>query len=337
MKIAIHQRKGGFSEHWVAYCKQHEIPFKIVNCYDNDIIQQLNDCDALMWHHHHQNYKDVLFAKELLYALEFSGLKVFPNFNTSWHFDDKVGQKYLLEALNLPLVPSHVFYDKKSALNWIASTSFPKVFKLRGGAGATNVKLTKNKKEAEKKVNIAFGRGFSQYDRIGRFKDTFNKLRNGKTNFSNALRAAGRLFIPTTIAKMGSREKGYVYFQEFIPSNDCDYRVIIINNKAIAVKRMTRKNDFRASGSGEFYYDKDNFDDTLIETAFQALEKLGTQSCAFDFVYDQYKKPLIVEISYGFASSGYDACPGYWDQNLDFHKSKIDPYGWMVEELINSI
>ncbi|MDZ7775700.1 MAG: hypothetical protein U5L09_08950 [Bacteroidales bacterium] len=46
MKIAIHNRPGSFSDRWIEYCKKQEIPYKIVNCYDNNIIQQLNDCDA---------------------------------------------------------------------------------------------------------------------------------------------------------------------------------------------------------------------------------------------------------------------------------------------------
>ncbi len=76
------------------------------------------------------NPRDILFAKQLLFSLEQSGIIVFPDFNTGWHFDDKVGQKYLLETIDAPLVPSYVFYSKKEALEWDEQTNFPKVFKL---------------------------------------------------------------------------------------------------------------------------------------------------------------------------------------------------------------
>ena len=148
MKIAIHNSPGSFSDFWIEYCQQQKRPYKLVNYYNNDIIFQLSDCDALMWHHHHADYKDVLFAKQLLFSLEQTGKKVFPDFNTSWHFDDKLGQKYLLESIGAPLVPTSVFYDKEEALAWAKNTTYPKVFKLRGGAGAANVRLAKNKKEA---------------------------------------------------------------------------------------------------------------------------------------------------------------------------------------------
>lgn len=92
MKIAIHHSPHSFSERWIEYCKEKNIPYKIVNAYDSDIVKKVEDCDAFMWHHHHANYKDTLFAKQLLYSLQTAGKKVFPDFHTGWHFDDKVGQ-----------------------------------------------------------------------------------------------------------------------------------------------------------------------------------------------------------------------------------------------------
>src|SRR6056297_501216 len=155
MKIAIHHSPSGFSSHWIDYCKKNNIPYKIVNCYKNSIISDLKDCDALMWHFHQTNHKDILFAKELIYSLQSAGKKVFPDFHTAWHFDDKVGQKYLLEAIDAPLVPSYVFYDKEKALDWIEKTDFPKVFKLRRGAGSAHVKLAETPNEAKKLVRKA--------------------------------------------------------------------------------------------------------------------------------------------------------------------------------------
>ena len=65
-----------------------------------------------MWHFSHRDYKDVQFAKSLLISLENSGKKVFPNISTCWHFDDKISQKYLLEAIGAPIVPTYVFSTK---------------------------------------------------------------------------------------------------------------------------------------------------------------------------------------------------------------------------------
>lgn len=337
MKIAIHHRQGSFSDRWISYCKQHNIDYKIVNAFDSDIIQQLAGYDIFMWHHSHAYFKDVLTAKRILFTLEHAGIKVFPDFKTAWHFDDKVAQKYLLEAIGAPLVPSYVFYEKNEALDWAKQTSYPKVFKLKGGAGATNVKLVKSKKDALGLINKAFGRGFAQFDRINHLKERFNKFRHGQDTLLGVLKGIARLFIVTEFAKQQSPEKGYAYFQDFIPNNNFDIRVIVIGQKAFAIKRMVRQNDFRASGSGNIIYNIEEIDKTFLEIAFSVNAKIGSQCAAFDFVLDSNKQPLIVELSYGFAIKAYDRCSGYWDADLNWYEGQFNPQEWMVESFMNSV
>ena len=333
MKIAIHNKSGGFTERWIAYCKKEHIVFKMVNCYASDITEQLADCHALMWHHHQGSPRDLNIAKPILFALEQAGIKVFPDFNTNWHFDDKVGQKYLLEAIGAPLVPSYVFVEKQKALDWIETTKFPRVFKLRGGAGSQNVKLVRTKAEARKMIRKAFGRGFSNYDKWGSIRERYRKWRLGKTSAFDLLKGFVRLAIPPKFTKVLGREAGYIYFQDFIPNNDHDIRVVVIGDKAFAIKRMVRKNDFRASGGGNILYEKNLFDENDIRLAFEIHNKLKSQCTAMDFVYDR-GEPKILEISYGFSPEGYDPCPGYWDKDLNWYEGKFDPYGWMVEDLV---
>ncbi|TXD51437.1 RimK family alpha-L-glutamate ligase [Polaribacter sp. IC063] len=337
MKLAIHHREGSFSDRWIAYCKEQGIRFKIVNCYDTNIIEHLKDCNALMWHHHHADNKDVITAKRILFALEQGGIKVFPNFKTGWHFDDKVAQKYLLESINAPLVPSYVFYDKKEALGWANVTIYPKVFKLKGGAGSANVKLVRTKAQCIKFINKAFGKGFKQFDGKTNFLDTIKKYKSGTKSFKQVIKSFGRVLVSTDYAKNAKNEKGYAYFQEFLPNNDSDIRVIIIGKKAFAVKRLTLKNDFRASGSGEKKYDTEEIDFRCIEKAFEINKKIKAQSIGYDFIFDKNKNPLIVEIGYGFAIEFYDPCPGYWTEDMQFHKGEFVPQNWMVQDMIESI
>lgn len=336
MKIAIHHNPNSFSERWIEYCKKKHINYKLVNAFDNNIIEQLKDCDVFMWHHHHSDFKDVIAAKKILFALEHAGIKVFPDFKTGWHFDDKVAQKYLLEAIGAPLVPSYIFYDKQQALNWAKETSYPKVFKLKGGAGASNVKLVKNYSQAAALINKAFGRGFSQFDRLGYFKERYSKFKTGKDNFLGVLKGIARIFIIPEFAKKQPREVGYIYFQEFIANNDFDTRVVVINGKiATAEKRFVRKNDFRASGSGEYGYDNINLE--IIKTSFEVAERLKLQSVAFDYVLSEKNKPLIVEMSYGFGTKGIEKAPGYWNKEMNWYESKFNPQEWMIESLIKEI
>lgn len=332
MRLAIHNTKSSFAERWIAYCEEKHIPYKIVNCHANDIVQQLADCDALLWHHQQGGPKDILFAKQLLFSLEQSGKKVFPDFNTGWHFDDKIGQKYLLEALNITeLVPTWVFYNKADALKWADSVSFPKVFKLRGGAASQNVRLVRTKAMARKLIDRAFGKGFKAYDALGSLKERIRKYRLGKANAREVVKGLVRLAVPPPYAQIMGNESGYIYFQEFMPGNDSDTRIIVIDGKAFAIKRMVRKNDFRASGSGHIVHDQRQIDLRCVQLAFAFTEKLKAQCVAYDFVFDAKNNPLLIEISYGFAPAVYEACPGFWDRQMNWHEGKFNPYGWMVE------
>jgi glutathione synthase/RimK-type ligase-like ATP-grasp enzyme len=336
MKIAIHDTKGSFSDRWIEYCEAKGISYKLVDCYRTDIIQHLSDCDALMWHFNHKSPKASKFAKQFLFSVMASGKKVFPDYNTTWHFDDKVGQKYLLEALGAPLVPAYIFYSRKEAQEWASQTNYPKVFKLRNGAGSENVRLVNSKSEANRLIKKSFNRGFKHYEAWSNLKERFRKYKLGKTALWNVVKGIIRLAYPTEYSRVTGREIGYIYFQDFIPDNDHDIRIIVIGNKAFAIKRMVRKNDFRASGSGFILYEKAHFDNETVHLAFEVSEKLQAQCMAYDFVFHK-GKPLIVEISYGFAKEGYDACTGYWSKDLNWHEGRFDPYGWMVEDLFKSV
>lgn len=335
--IAIHKSSNGFHPRWVNYCEENKIPYKVVNCYDDSIIEQLNDCKALFWHFHQSSVKDLHVARQILAALQHTGFKVFPDFNTAWHFDDKVGQKYLLERLEAPMVKTYVFVEKSQALTWVKNITFPKVFKLKGGAGSQNVRLVKTAGEANKLIQKAFSSGFPNYDALGSFKERLRKWKLGKVPFTEVIKGGIRFVKPPEFAKGLGREFGYVYFQDFLAGNDSDTRIIVIDKKAFALKRFVRENDFRASGSGNFAYEKEAFDERCLKIAFEFTAKLNAQCIAFDFVFDANKAPLIVEISYGFSPTGYDACPGYWDENLTWHEGSFNPQGWMIDSVIKSL
>ena len=340
MKLAIHDRKNSFSDRWIDYCKKNNIEYKLVNCYSNDIVNQLSDCNGLMWHWDLNDYKSSLFAKQLTISLEMGGLKVYPSSNTAWHYDDKVGQKYLLEAIHAPLVPSVIFYTKKDAIEWVASATFPKVFKLRGGAGSVNVRLVHNRRIAKKLIKKAFGTGFKSSNKMGDFKDRVLWNFRNKPNLNNLMsliKGLLKLVIKTEKDRLGNIEKGYIYFQDFLPNNDFDSRLIVIGNKCFAVRRHNRKNDFRASGSGVKSYKPELFDEIIIRHAYKISQELGSQSMAYDFIYDNGVAKL-VEISYCFViGEFYDNCPGYWDKELNWHTGPINPQNFIIEDFIHEL
>ncbi|QKK02923.1 MAG: hypothetical protein HND55_09870 [Pseudomonadota bacterium] len=335
--LAIHDSPAGFHPRWIDYCERQGIPYRLVNCHASDIIEQVKGCQALMWHHGHSHPKDVLIARPILSALEHAGIKVFPDFRTAWHFDDKVAQKYLFEALDIPAVFAHVFVDRKQALDWIEQTEFPKVFKLRRGAGSAGVRLVRDRRAARRLVNQSFGRGFPLYDPWASLKDRADKVRIGKLPTRSLITGLARLAYPPRYARILGRERGYVYFQDYIPENDSDTRVIVIGERAFGIRRMVRPGDFRASGSGRILHAREAIDERCVELAFRAADKLGGDCVALDFVFDQADRPLILEASYGFDQKGYERCPGYWDRNVNWHEGTFDAQVWMVVRTLESL
>jgi glutathione synthase/RimK-type ligase-like ATP-grasp enzyme len=340
MKIAIHKRPGSFSDRWIPYCVENEIPYKIVNCFDYDIIKQIEDCDGLMWHWDLNDYKAALFARQLTHALELMGKKVFPDIKTGWHYEDKVGQKYLLEAIDASLIPSYVFYSKKDAYAWINETVFPKVFKLRTGASSSNVRLVKNKRHAKRLARKAFRNGYARVEPFRRLKERLYKLRRDKdfVTFKLFIGGIARLLIPTELERFAPREKGYVFFQDFLPDNKFDTRIVIVGDRCFGYRRFTRKSDFRASGSGNYSFEPGSIDKNLIKIAFDITDKLEAQSLAFDFVYDK-DVPRIAEISYCYCmgTNSVDECPGHWDRKLNWYLEDTKPQKFMIENFINQI
>ncbi|MFN1215987.1 RimK family alpha-L-glutamate ligase [Chryseobacterium kwangjuense] len=339
MKVAIHHRKGSFSDRWIEYLQEKNIPYVLLNAFDNDIIKQIKDHKAthFMWHFNQNYFEDMLHAKNLFRSVNQIGIKTYPNEESYWHFDDKVAQKYLLEALEVPLVKADVFYHQKEAEKYIEKTSFPKVFKLKGGAGSINVKLVKTKQEAKKLVNKAFNGGFAAFDSWAVFTDTIERFWRQKTrhNFLRILKWGFKGIFVDKQYKVFPKQRNYVYFQEFIPGLKYDIRLIVIGAKCYYLKRNTRDNDFRASGSGMLEFAPGQFNLEAVDIAFKAARKLNMVSVAYDFIFDSEDKPLMVEISYGFQPVVYDRCLGYYDADLNWHEAKVNLEYEIVHSFLN--
>ena len=334
MKIAIHNRKGSYSDRWIEYCREHQIDHKVVNAYDDDIVAQLRDCDIFMWHYHQGDARDMNFAKQLLFSLEQAGKIVFPNWKTAWHFDDKLGQKYLFEAHGIPAAQAFAFYDEKSAIAWAKTATYPKVFKLRGGAGSYNVELVHDFKEANKFIKKAFQNEYPAYDKHRHFWRTVTEWRNGSMSFRHVLGALS-LFVRNLPQDRLQPHKEYIYFQEFIPNDGFDYRVEICGDKCIALVRYARKGDFRASGGHNDHFEHELIQPDVIKFGFEVADKLQLQAAAIDIVRDNRNGQLyVVENSYCYGVDDDEFAHGYWDRDAVWHDEPFNGIDWMIEKTI---
>ena len=339
MVLAIHSGKDklvSWNTLWMDYCRKNSIPFIGVDCYSYDIIEVLRreKVTHLMWAFSLAIPKDHIVAKTVLNAANAMGIKTFPNFASSWHFEDKIAQKYLLEAIGAPIVKSWTFFDKDKALVFSRTSSYPLVAKLRKGAGSKNVVLLKDEHSARHYIMRMFSKGYKPVQKTTSvIKD---RLKSSKGGNGFKLRSVFKKFIHyRNNRNLFNKEIGYVYFQEFLHGNTNDLRIAVVGNRIWGFYRGVRKDDFRASGSGIIDYDTPIPLD-MIKLSYDITKQLGSQSLCFDYVKSPDGSYRIVEICYGYVSEAIFKCNGYWDNELQFHQSHIMPDECILSDFIKS-
>lgn len=333
--VAIHKYYDDeWTEGWISHCAENSIPFQVINGYRTDIIRELPRYSSLFWNFNPWRYEDLLFARHVLQAAETLGLRTYPDHKTSWTYDDKIAQKYLLESIGAPLVPTSVFYVLEEALGWLSQAAFPVIAKLRRGSSANNVVLLKTQGQAKAYCEKIFNKGISPAPRLlSRLEAQVVKVKK-KKNFWDAAGAFARFAQKVLHARRNfPLEKGYVLFQEFLPGNTYDIRVYVAGNKAWANSRGILPGDFRASGSGLGYFQPDRVPLEAVWTAFEVTRRMGAQAMGYDFLRDRQGHWRIIEMSCCCLAWTLYECPGYWDENLNWHEGRL----WPQVEIFKSV
>lgn len=336
MKVAVHGRRG-YSKRWLERVPQLGHQPVLVDGYDTEILAQLRACDAFLWHISQDEARDLAFARCVLLAAEGMGLRVFPNHGTCWHFDDKIAQKYLLEATCAPLAQTSIFHTNAAAFEYLRRADFPLVFKLKGGAGSMNVSLVPNRATGERIVRRMFGRGIPSRPPVEIARRALGRALHppaGADHLRVRARRALRRWLEYLLHP--HRERGYVLFQEFVGGNDHDVRVTVIGERAFTFRRNARKHDFRASGSGKIVHlGASEIPQDLVEIAFDLSRKLGFQSMAYDFVRRQCtNQPVLLEMSYVFADYAVHDCPGHFTPDGTWYTGHVWPQDAILDDLL---
>lgn len=334
MKIGLIQDKIGnesYSQKWAHFLTEYGYKYKELSLNPNSLNQYI-DIDGVMWRFAHtplqkrafhilNNYLEIILKKTM-----------YPDNTSAWHFDEKIAQHFLFETTDLACIKSYLFFNYQESMDWIAGNiSYPLVHKLSTGAGSANILLVKNKQEAEMISFKMFFEGIYPY--------SFNEFKK-KISLSDRIINAKKYFfkgIPTLDYTYFNIERGYLYFQKFLPNNSFDTRITVIGNRAFGFRRFNRENDFRASGSGKIDHEPRNIDLRCVEIAFKFSKQHNFKCMAYDFLFNELLSPEICEISYAFADKPVYECPGHWDDNLEWHEGKMWPEEAQVLDFISII
>lgn len=323
MKLAIcqkqskHHHSTDWTFPWIEYCVENHINYEVMDPYQLDTIRRLRNFDCLLWHFNNYDFADMLEARSILYTAKAMGVKVFPDFNDAWHFDDKVAETYLLQSIDASIPRPYIFYDYDVFRKWLdGDVQYPLIGKLRCGSGSHNVKLLKNKSSLDSYAKRMFSNGYKPSPSL-----IYKTSSNVKSSHDLATIKKRAKRIPEFLRTLANarkfpNEKGYLFLQEFIPNDGYDLKVVVVGDKLSFIARNIRKGDFRASGGGSLFFDKSLVMQNVISSAFCASDQLGFKCMGYDYVVDNRTGVgKIVEISYGFSHEALLQACGYFDRN----------------------
>jgi glutathione synthase/RimK-type ligase-like ATP-grasp enzyme len=329
---------GSWTSEWVDYCEKTRLDFKVFSSHSLNIIEDIRDYNVLLWHFSGYNLHDMLIARSILYSAKAMGLKVFPDFEEAWHFDDKMAENYMLHAINAPIPKYYHFYTLDKLVEWLdENPQFPIVAKLKNGSGSNNVKLINDRTEAIKYGLRMFKKGFNSSPSII-FKASSN-VRSAKkvSTFINRAKRIPEFLCTVKNAREFPKEHGYVLFQEVIPNDGYDLKIVVIGNKLSFIVRSVRKGDFRASGGGDLFFDKNYVTRNILETAFATNDALSFKCMGYDYiVHNKTGEAKIVETSYGFSHSALLQAGGYFDRRGNWYDVPLNAPKEILKNLLTT-
>lgn len=194
------------------------------------------------------------------YFLEtYLGKRCYPSAAQALLYEDKSLEAHIAEVCGLPFAKPYISHDEKDALIMLESARYPLVSKIDHSSGSVGVELVKTPRRARRIVRQAFSR-------------------NGR-----------RTHVPWF------RQKGYVYFQEYIPNDGYDVRVIMVGQRAFGYYRKVLSGDFRASGMDAV--EKRALPEEAIRIARKVQRSIRTPQLVVDMVHGLDGRYAIIEFS----------------------------------------
>lgn len=323
---------------WENYCKNKGIKYRIINPYRSQIIDEIKDFDILLWHFNGYSQTDMLIAKDIIFSAKVLGLKVFPDFNEGWHFDNKIAQSYLFQAIGAKIPKSYKYYSLQELKEFSYSfENFPIIAKLRNGSGSHNVKMIKSKGELIDYGIKMFTSGFKSTPSPKR--KLINNVRSLKS-YNQLITRFKRIpeFIRTySKSSKFSEERGYVLLQDYVPNDGFDIKIVVVGDKLSFVCRNALSGDFRASGAGDLFYNNELLSRDMIDFLFKLSDSLGFKCMGYDVVINNKNGEFyILEMSYGFSHMAILRANGFYNRQGEWENEPLNAPEEIIQNLLKT-
>lgn len=295
-----------FSERWAAIAPSYGAEVVPVDVFTPDPIASIADCDGFLWRCASSAHPRV-YARRLINAVEAGlGIPCFPSARATCYYEDKLAQHQFLTAAGIPHAGSRICWSREAAERYCDGADFPFVVKLAGGHQSRNVRLARSRKEAQFYIDELFGHGVTALNY--RPAGTWRRL----LRHARAVAECGRGRYPHAPNSEAELEFGYLYTQEFLRNNRYEVSVIVIGNRAFAVRRFVVPGDFRTRGSsGRMDWDPQAIREADLRLALLVAGHLGDCTIAVDILH-RGSDPVVIELTLNYASWVVEKCPGHW-------------------------
>lgn len=208
----------------------------------------------------HQNLDVKKYLDDVLSLPVFDGV-VIPDRDLIKCHENKGYQGLYAKQKDLPFIEQSYYIEPRNI-------SERKVLKLVNGAGSGGVTLVSKTEELNKFIR----------------KSILSRV--GIKRVAYYLRA----LLKSKLKRKSINELALEYYkvkepyvlQNFVDELTCDYKVLVFNKKCFVLKRNTRTNDFRASGSGKFEFVKP--EEGLLNFSLEFRTKLATPYVSIDII-----------------------------------------------------
>jgi len=182
-------------KHWIAACRELGVSYRLFDLKCEDWIDQIRmaNCDAfLVWPDVSSAEIKQMYDESLKIMIEEMGKTIYPSLKETWLYENKRVQHYWMHVNNLPCPKTWIFYNSQDAIAFANKISYPIVLKTNTGGASNGVFILKNFLMAKNYIKKSFKKGI--------------RLKSGN---------------------IYDRQRGSVYFQEFLP-NVTEWRMVRI-------------------------------------------------------------------------------------------------------------
>lgn len=281
MRLGILKDVSETSNYYIDACNELGVEYKLIDITSFNWINMIKEsnCDGFLVAPNCPNDVWKSMYQERLYFINKSlGYPIYPSFNEVFIYENKRNMAYWLQANNIPMAKTWVFYKRQEAFEFIEERlNFPLVFKPNIGSAALGIKFITNKKKAKQLIKRIFTKWLF-------FNYGYTKWYKTKYGISFPI--------------MDDKQYNNIMFQEKI-NVKFEWRGIKIGESYFAHKKLSDKNGLH-SGSG-----KSNYDNPPIEVMNFikfVCDKGSFRSMNVDFFEDEHGNFYVNELQTIFGS-----------------------------------